>query len=259
MVFWFLKTLSEHPSEDLNASETLRPAVPSLCSFRHLLCMLFSSSSNGESKLVTCFHPPHHLPTLHNRHAPKKAGAVFELGVPKLVVLKPGCLRLLRRSALLRSLRPFALFSALLRTCVRALLRSFALFCALLRAFAYFCVRLRLDDRVWELQIESWSFCCGGPQNQDPSPPPLWKYFVARERDRSAWIFPGSQAAQRSQVPRAHGQRGREGFGQFIENNEKRFSSVHTRRVRRRLVISKRFLEGLLEGYLKASTFWKGS
>ena len=50
-------------------------------------------------------------------------------------------------------LLPFALFCALLRTCVCALLRpfadlrlhSFALNCALLRAFAFFCVRPRLE------------------------------------------------------------------------------------------------------------------
>ena len=40
-------------------------------------------------------------------------------------------------------MRPFALFCALLRTCVCALLRVFALFCAYLRSFAIICVFLR--------------------------------------------------------------------------------------------------------------------
>ena len=60
----------------------------------------------------------------------------LDLEVPKSCCFKPGCLQLLRRSALLR---PFAPSCALC-----ALVRSFALFCAHLRSFARFCVFLRL-------------------------------------------------------------------------------------------------------------------
>ena len=58
------------------------------------------------------------------------------LGVPKPGCFKPGCLRFLRGSALLRSLnlRLFALF--------------FALFCTLLRYFALFCAHLHSHLRV---------------------------------------------------------------------------------------------------------------
>ena len=48
-------------------------------------------------------------------------------------------------------LRSFALFCALLRTCVCALLRSFAPFCALLRSFALFCALLHSFALFWGL------------------------------------------------------------------------------------------------------------
>ena len=62
------------------------------------------------------------------------------LGVPKPGCLKPGCLQFLR--ALLRS---FELFCALLRSfaLICAFLRSFALFCAHFRSFALICTLLR--------------------------------------------------------------------------------------------------------------------
>ena len=63
------------------------------------------------------------------------------LVVPKPGCFKPGCLQILR---------PFALICALLRTCVCALLRSFALFCAPL------CVSA--SDRVWERQKSNRNF-----------------------------------------------------------------------------------------------------
>ena len=52
--------------------------------------------------------------------------AARSLGVPKPGCFKPGCLQVWRGGALLH---PFVPFCALLRTCVCALLRSFACFC----------------------------------------------------------------------------------------------------------------------------------
>ena len=50
-------------------------------------------------------------------------------------------------------LRSFAPFCAFLRSLADLRLRSFARICAFLCSFACFCVRPRLDDRVWELRI----------------------------------------------------------------------------------------------------------
>ena len=58
----------------------------------------------------------------------------IRLGVPKPGCFKPGRLQFLRGSALLHSCAPFC---ALLRSCVCALLRSFARICVFLRPTAF--------------------------------------------------------------------------------------------------------------------------
>ena len=75
----------------------------------------------------------HHL---HNFHfIASSPSSSQRWGVPKPGCFKPGCLQILCRSAFLRSFAPVCALCALLRTCV----------CALLRAFAYLCVRRRLE------------------------------------------------------------------------------------------------------------------